>query len=162
MEIGAKMAKSINNQIQAELDSAYLYLSMATWFEEKNLPGCAHWMKKQAEEEQEHAMKFYDYLVERGARVLLQAIPEPKTEWNNVTEVFEEVLAHEQKVTDLIYKLMDQAVKEKDYASISCLTWFVDEQVEEEDTASGILEQVKCMGEGPMALRMLDKQLADR
>lgn len=162
MELSEKMAKCINDQIQAELDSAYLYLSMGTWLEDKNLSGCAHWMRLQAEEEVEHAMRFVDYMDDRGERVLLQAIPAPKNEWESVTAVFEQVLEHEQMVSRLIYDLMDLAREERDYATVSALRWFVDEQVEEEDTAGGILDKIKCLGESPIALRMLDKELGAR
>lgn len=162
MVIDKIMEKSINDQIQAEFDSAYLYLSMAAWFEEHNLPGCAHWMKKQVMEENEHAMKFFHYLVSRGGRVELQAIGEPKREWKNATEVFIETLAHERKVTARIYAMTALAQQEKDYATENLLVWYVDEQVEEEDTAAKILTKFKQLGEIPVSLNMLDKELGAR
>ena len=110
MIIDAKMEKALNGQIRAELESAYLYLSMASWFDANDLPGCAHWMKKQAAEEQEHAMKIYEYVSARGGRVLLEAIAAPRSEWKNATEVFQQTLEHEQKVTALIYGLVEMAM----------------------------------------------------
>ncbi len=162
MQIGKKMEKSINSQIQAEFESSYLYLSMAAWFEDVDLPGCAHWMEKQAEEEWEHGMKLYKYLVARGGKVLLGPIATPKNEWNNATEVFEEVLAHEEKVTSLIYAMVELAEKEKDHATRSMLSWFIDEQVEEEEQASEILAKFKMSAAAPMACLMMDKELGGR
>jgi len=160
--LGNKLEKQINEQIKHELDSAYIYLSMAAQFEAENLPGFASWMKKQALEEQEHAMKFFDYVNERGGRVVLEAIDKPETEFGKPVEVFAEVLAHEQKVTGLINALYETALEEKDYASQSFLQWFIDEQVEEEDSASGILETLKMIGDKGHALIMFDRQLAQR
>ena len=162
MKIGKKMAKSINSQIQAEFESSYLYLSMAAWFEDADLPGCAHWMGKQAAEEWEHGMKFYKYLVSRGGLVVLEPIPAPKKEWKDATLVFEEVLAHEEKVTSLIYAMAELAEKEKDYATRSMLDWFIDEQVEEEEQATEIFAKFKTSGGSPMACHMIDRELGSR
>ena len=162
MKIGKKMEKSINSQIQAEFESSYLYLSMAAWFEDADLPGCAHWMEKQAQEEWEHGMRFYKYLVSRGGRVELGPIAAPKKEWKDATNVFEEVLAHEEKVTSLIYAMVEQAEKEKDYGTRSMLNWFVDEQVEEEEHATEILARLKNSGNSPIACQMLDRDLGNR
>ncbi|MCE5201761.1 MAG: ferritin [Synergistaceae bacterium] len=162
MMIGKKMEESINSQIQAEFDSSYLYLSMAAWFENQDLPGCSHWMKKQAEEESKHGMKFYEYLVSRGGRVVLKAISAPKSEWESATNVFADVLAHEEKVTSLIYKMAELAEKEKDYATMSMLNWFIDEQVEEEENARAILNKLHKLGEIPISLSMLDRELGMR
>lgn len=162
MVIGKKMVGSVNDQIQAELESAYLYLSMSAWLEERNLPGCAHWMRKQAEEEREHAMKFFQYLVSRGGRAEFKEIAAPKFEWENATQVFAETLAHEQKVTERIYRMVSLAREEKDYATENLLAWYVNEQVEEEDTASNILEKFKKLGENPISLNMLDRELGVR
>lgn len=156
------MVASVNDQIQAEFESAYLYLSMSAWFEEQNLSGCAHWMKKQADEEREHAMKFFEYLVSRGGRAELKEIAAPKFEWESATGVFAETLAHEQKVTELIYRMVSLAREEKDYATENLLAWYVNEQVEEEETASLILEKLKMLGESPISLTMLDKELGSR
>lgn len=160
--MGKVMENSINDQIQAELESAYLYLSMSAWFEKQNLPGCAHWMRKQVEEENEHAMKFFRYLVSRGGRVLLLPIGEPKREWKSATEVFSEALAHERKITARIYAMVELAQREKDYATENLLAWYVDEQAEEEEAASNILEKFKQLGEIPISLSMLDKELGAR
>jgi ferritin len=160
--LGEKLEKQINDQINKELYSAYLYLAMAAQFEAENLPGFASWMKKQAEEEQEHAMKFFGYVNERGGRVVLEAIEKPATDFGTPVEVFTETLAHEQKVTALINSLYETALEEKDYASQSFLQWFIDEQVEEEDTASGILETLKMIGDKGHALIMFDHQLGQR
>ena len=162
MVIGKKMEKSINSQIQAEFDSSYLYLSMATWFEKEDLPGCAHWMKKQAEEEWGHGMRFYKYLVSRGGRVILEGLSTPQNEWKSATEIFEHVLGHEEKVTALIYAMAELAEAEKDFASQSMLKWFVDEQVEEEEDATAILNKFKKLGEIPISLVILDKELGAR
>lgn len=156
------MEKRLNDQMLAEFSSAYLYLSMSAWFEGQNLPGCAHWMKKQAEEETEHAMKFFGYLPCRGGTITLGAMQAPKHEWKNATEVFEDTLAHEKAVTGMICAIVEQAGQEKDYATENFLVWFVNEQVEEEDSASRILEKFKKLGEVPISLAMLDKELAAR
>ena len=162
MQIGKAMEKSINSQIQAEFESAYLYLSMAAWFEDEDLPGCAHWMEKQAEEELEHGMKLYTYLISRGGSAVLEALPAPKKDWGSPVEVFEEVLSHERVVTDLIDKMAELAENEKDRATRSMLDWFIDEQVEEEDTASSVLAKFKRAAGKPMGSLMLDKELGKR
>lgn len=162
MVIGEAMKKSINDQIQAELASEYLYLSMSAWFDGQNLPGCACWMRKQAAEEREHAMKFFHYLTARCGEVVLQALEAPKREWKNATEVFADTLAHEQMVTGRIYAMVALARQEKDYATENLLAWYVDEQVEEEDTAANILDKFQKLGENPISLTMLDKELGAR
>ncbi len=158
-----RMEDAINKQINAEIWSSYLYLSMSAYLEHKNLPGFANWMKIQAQEELTHAMKFFHYINERGGRVLLSTIDKTETEWKSPLHAFEDGLAHEQKVTAMIDNLMDIAIEEKDHASRSMLTWFVDEQVEEEANASAIIEQLKMIGvdRGP-GLLMLDRALAAR
>jgi len=160
--LSKKLSAAINEQINAELWSGYLYLSMSTYFEDKGLGGMAHWMRHQAEEEQEHAMKFYKYLVERGERVVLKAINAVETEFAGVTAIFEETLKHEQLVTSLINNLYSIAVEDKDYASQSFLNWFVDEQVEEEANAQEILDKLAIVGEKGNGLFMLDKMLGER
>lgn len=162
MNIGKKMEKAINDQIQAELYSGYMYLAMAAYFEAQNLKGCAHWMKKQAEEEQEHAMKFFGYVAERGGRVTLQAIQAPKTDWASPLAAFEDAYAHEQKVTSLIYGLYEVALKEKDYTSQTFLQWYLTEQVEEEADSSEIVEKLKAVQGAPQGLLMLDRELGQR
>lgn len=153
---------ALNEQINKELFSSYLYLSMAAWFEEQNLPGFAHWMRLQAEEEREHAMKFYDHILERGGRVALKAIEAPKSEWASPLEAAEEVAAHEAKVTASIYALYELALKQKDYPAQVMLQWFVSEQVEEEKNAAEIVAQLKMIEARESAVLMLDHRLSKR
>jgi Ferritin-like protein len=162
MVIKEKMVKAINKQINAELYSSYLYLSMAAYFEANNWLGLAAWMKVQAREENAHAMKFYGYVFERGGRVVLAAIDAPKTEWKSPLAVFEEVYAHELKVTGLIHDLANLAKKENDHATESMLKWFIDEQVEEEANAALIVEQLKRIKDSANGLFMLDHKLGER
>lgn len=162
MVIDAKMEQALNGQIQAEFESAYLYLSMSAWFEANDLPGCAHWMRKQAGEEQEHAMKLYKYVAARGGRVVLGAIAEPRRDWQSATEVFEQTLGHEEKVTQLIYGLVEQAEAMKDHATREMLGWFVNEQVEEEETAREMIAACEAVDGNKFGLYMLDKELSSR
>ena len=162
MMISKKMQDALNGQVQAEFESAYLYLAMGAYFDGNDLPGCAHWMKKQAAEEQEHAMRLYSFIVARGGRALLKALPTPRAEWENATAVFEETLSHEQAVTAMIYKLVEAADKEKDFATREMLNWFIHEQVEEEEQSMEILTKFKKLGENPISLTMLDKELGAR
>jgi ferritin len=157
-----KMEAALNQQINAETYSAYLYWSMAAYFQSLSLPGAAHWMECQAQEELSHAAKFYRYIVERGGRATLAAIEAPQTEWQGPLEVMEAVAAHEQKVTGLINDLMNLAAEEKDHATVSMLRWFVDEQVEEEATAQEIVDRIKLAGEKGPGLFMIDKELGGR
>ena len=153
---------AMNQQVNAELYSAYLYLSMAADFEAGNLHGMAHWMQIQAKEEAGHALKFFKYISERGGRVALTSIAAPPTKWDSPQVVFEEVYKHECHVSSLINKLMELAGAEKDYASGVFLQWFVNEQVEEEANASEILHQLKMIGDSKQGLFMLDRHLAQR
>lgn len=162
MEISKAMTKAFNDQIQAEFQSAHLYLSMAAWFEANDYPGCAHWMRHQFAEETEHGMKMFKFICERGGRAELQAIEAPKKEWGSVKDAFAETLDHEREVTKLIYALMDKALNEKDYASAEFLNWYVKEQVEEEAAASEILSMLRKIGDNSIGLAQLDKQLAAR
>lgn len=157
-----KIQDAMNEQIKNELYSAYLYLSMAAYCESINLPGFAHWMRMQEEEERMHAMKFYDFIHERGGRVILQAIDQPTAEFESPQDVFNKTLEHEQKVTAWINNLYALAVEEKDYASQIFLQWFITEQVEEEDNASQIIETLKMIGDSHRGLLMLDRELAQR
>ncbi len=157
-----RLADIINAQVNAEFYSAYLYLSMSAYFADKNLPGFANWMRVQFEEEQFHALRFYDYVSERGGRVALRAFESPKTEWTSIIEVFEDVLKHEQHVTNLINNLVDVAIEEKDHASNSFFKWFVDEQVEEEANVEAILSQLKLINGEGNGILMLDRELATR
>jgi ferritin len=156
------MEKAINQQINAEMYSAYLYLSMATFFESKSLGGFSNWMRQQAQEEMFHGMKMFDYVCERGGRVTLQAIDKPPSKWSSPLDAFENVLAHEQKVTGLINNLVNLAQKENDHASNIFLQWFVSEQVEEEDTAGGLVDKLIMIGKDANGLFMLDAELGQR
>ncbi len=157
-----KLQKAFNDQIKNELYSAYIYLAMAAYFETKNLPGFAHWMKVQYREEVSHAMKMFEFLNDRGVRVLLQSIAQPTLEYSSALEVFEETLKHEKKVTALINALYELAKQVNDNASSVFLHWFISEQVEEEKNASQIIETLKiAKPEGP-ALIMLDRELLKR
>ena len=153
---------AMNQQINAELYSAYLYLSMAANFEAENLRGMAHWMQIQAREETGHALKFFKHIAERGGRVTLASIAAPPTKWDSPQALFEVVYAHECHVTSLINKLVELAGAEKDHASAVFLQWFVNEQVEEEANASEILHQLKMVGDSKQGLFMLDHHLGQR
>jgi ferritin len=153
--------KAFNDQINWELYSGYIYLAMAAYFADKGLSGFAQWMKNQSAEELFHAMKMYDYVNERGGRVVLGAVEAPQGEWDSPLAAFEEALAHEQGVTDRINKMMDLAMEERDHATISFLQWFVDEQVEEEDSVGEVVDKLKLIGDGA-ALYHLDKELGAR
>ncbi len=160
--ISKKIEKAINEQINAEMYSAYLYLSMAAYFEDINLSGFANWMQVQAQEEMSHAMKFYRYINERGGRVTLKKIDAPPQEWKNAVEVMEQVYDHEQKVTSLINDLVNLANEQKDHATSNMLQWFVAEQVEEEANADELLQQLKLIGGKGQGILMLDRELKQR
>ncbi len=162
MELSKRMQDALNEQIREELASSYIYLSMAAYFESINLPGSAHWMRVQTQEELAHALKFYDYVHERGGRVLLQALPQPAAEFAGPAAVFQETLKHEQYITGRIHTLYGLAVEDKDYASQGFLQWFVNEQVEEEKNANEILSLLKMAGDKGQGLIMLDRHLASR
>ncbi len=157
-----EMNNAINRQINEEFFSAYLYLAMAGYFENKNLPGFANWMRIQFQEEQFHALKMLDYVNERGGSVELEAIAKPEANFGTIVEVFEATLAHEKHITSEIEKLMDLAVELKDYASQRFFGWYIEEQVEEEATAEEILNQLKMFDGKGQALLMFDKQFAAR
>lgn len=148
--------------MNAELYSSYLYLSMSAYFEAEDLSGFANWMRVQAKEELSHAMKFYDYLVQRGARVTLTEIEAPPKEWDSALAVFEHVYEHEQMVTGLINGLVDLAISLSDHATNNFLQWYVAEQVEEEESASGVLQKVRMAGETPSGIFMVDNELSQR
>lgn len=153
---------AVNEQIKHELDSAYTYLSMSAHFESENLPGFARWMRLQAQEELGHAMRLFDYLNERGARVTLQAVAQPPTSFDSPLSVFEKALAHEQKITRLIEQLYETAGENKDFATQVALQWFLTEQVEEENSVGLVVEQVRMAGENRAAMLMLDRMLGAR
>jgi ferritin len=160
--ISKKMAEAINGQMNKEFYSAYLYLSMSAWSQAKHLRGFAHWFALQAREEAGHAMKFCRYLEDQGATVRLPAIDAPTATFASPLAVFETTLKHEQFVTQSIGQLMDQAVSEKDHATQIMLQWFVSEQVEEEASASEVVEKLKLLGDDPRGLYLVDRELAGR
>ncbi|TET24992.1 MAG: ferritin [Candidatus Cloacimonadota bacterium] len=157
-----KILKALNTQLNAELYSAYLYLSMSAFFESTNLRGFANWMKVQAQEEYMHTMKFYDYILEYGSKVQLMPIDGPQTEWDSSLAVFEHVYKHEQKVTGLINDLVDLARSENDHETSNFLQWFVNEQVEEEASADAALQKIKRAENSPDGLFTVDKDLGKR
>jgi ferritin len=157
-----RVLDALNSQLNAELYSAYLYLAMEAYFESIDLSGFANWMRAQAQEELVHAMKFYDYIVIRGERVDLSSIDEPQKEWDSPLAVFEHVYEHEKMVTGLINNLVDISVSESDHATTNFLQWYVAEQVEEEESASGVLQRVKLTADSPGGLFMLDSDLGQR
>jgi len=156
------MQDAINEQVRDELYSAYLYLSMAAYFEATSLPGFAAWMRAQSQEEVTHAMKLFDFVNERGGRVELHAIEQPPVEFESPRDVFEATYEHEQKVTGLIHDLYKLALEENDYAAQVMLHWFIDEQVEEEDSVSQILDTLERIGDKDQGLIMLDRELGQR
>ncbi len=160
--ISDKLKEAFITHMNAEFESYYLYLSMAAYLDDQSWTGMTTWMSAQAEEEREHAMKFYEHLAHRGVRPKLLAISEPKHEWDSVLEVFEDSLAHEKEVTSLIHNLMDIAVEERDHIAQSFLKWFIDEQVEEEDTVGTIVDQIKRVADDPRGLMLIDAELGKR
>lgn len=156
------MEKAFNDQINKELYSEYLYLSMQAYFERLNLKGFVNWMQVQVQEEHAHALGMFDYLNQRGGTVTLEAIDKPETDWDSPLAVFEQVLEHEQFVTSRINALMDVAEEVKDRAALSFLDWYLKEQVEEEDNVGNVLATLKLIGDDKKALLMLDKDLAAR
>lgn len=153
---------AINEQIKNELYSAHQYLSMSAYCESVTLPGFAHWMRAQAQEEREHAMKFYDFLLNRKGRVILQAIDQPVVEFGSPRQVFEQALEQEQKVTAQINELYGLTASENDYASQVFLQWFLTEQVEEEKNVGDVLETLTMLGDEGEALFLLDMELGKR
>lgn len=150
---------AINAQINAELSSAYLYLSMSAHFEAANLPGSAAWMRRQSKEELAHAMKLFDYVNDQGGRVSLKPLPGPPAKFTSVADVWRQTLDHEREVTERIHALFHLAHKANDFATQALLQWFVTEQVEEEKTARRILEEVKLLGPTSTALYFFDRHL---
>lgn len=160
--ISKKMAKAINAQITREFYSAYLYLSMANDATAKGFKGAASWFAVQFGEEQGHALKFAKYLQDQGAKVELDAIAAPKTEWKDLLDMFKEALAHEKKVTAWIHEINELAVAEKDYATQNVLQWFINEQVEEEASATDVIWMLEMSAGSKGALFMADKTLGKR
>ena len=160
--ISNKMQDAINDQVAAEFFSAHLYLSMAAYLESIDLPGLAHWMRIQYQEELAHVDKFFHYIIERGSKVTLAQIAKPKNSWKSIVAPFEDAFEHEQKGTARIGKLVNMARTEKDHATENFLQWFVGEQVEEEASVAEIVDQIKLAGEKGGGMFMVDKELAGR
>jgi ferritin len=156
------LEKELNEQINYEFWSAQLYLSMSAHFADQGLPGFAHWMYVQYQEEVTHAIKFFNYVIERGGKVLLTSIATVPTSWESPLKVVEETLEHEQKVSGRINHLADTAVAEKDHATQSMLRWFIDEQVEEEANVKAIVDTLKLVKDNGYGVYTLDKELASR
>lgn len=160
--MSAKLQDKYNDQITLEFASSYAYLQMAAFFDDANLPGFANWMRQQAEEERVHAMKFFDFVLDRGNQVELRTIAAPSADYTSPLSVFEASLAHERTVTRSIHDLYAEATDEKDYESLPLLHWFINEQVEEEATVSELIEQIAMAGENGAALLLLDRELGTR
>jgi len=160
--VSKELENAINKQINAEFWSAYLYLSMSTWFAHEGLPGFANWFKVQFQEEQDHALKFMDYLIAKGNKVELKPIEKVDTTWSSVLKAFEDTLEHERVVTSLINNLVSVSRKENDYATENMLQWFVNEQVEEEETAQAMIDSLKLIGSNGFGIYTMDKELAQR
>lgn len=160
--IGERLSSAINDQIKNELESYYIYLSMAAYFQSMSMDGMAHYMRCQAHEEMSHAMKFFDHVIERGGRVELQDLRQLKTEWSSPAEAFKDAYEHEQFITGKINDLTTVAREEKDYAAEPMLAWFTEEQIEEEASAGKIVDHLEMIGEDKSALLMLDRELGQR
>ena len=160
--ISKKLQDAINAQINKELYSEYMYISIQAWFANQNLDGFATWMDVQGQEERFHAMKFYNYLIERGGKVELKAIEQPPIDFKTPLNAFKMALKHEEFITKSINELMDLAIKESDHAAKSFLQWYVDEQVEEEANADRIVHKLELIKDNPQGLYMLDNELAQR
>lgn len=160
--VSKKLEKAINEQINAEFWSAYLYLSMSAHFSNEGLPGVANWFRIQFQEEQDHALKFMNYLISKGNKVELKPIEKVATSWKSVLNAFEDTLKHEKVVTGLINNLVALARSENDYATENMLQWFVNEQVEEEETAQGMIDALKLIGDNGFGIYTMDKELGQR
>ncbi|HYF76844.1 MAG TPA: ferritin [Symbiobacteriaceae bacterium] len=156
------LEEAMNQQIRAEFSSAYSYLAMAAYVEGDNWPGIAHWLKMQAQEEHEHAMRFFNFVLDRGGKVALQGLPQPHAQYESLREVFVQVVEHEKQITGLINNLYGIAQQEKDYASIPFLQEFLTEQVEEEKSANDVLTMVTRAGGSAQGLMMIDQHLGRR
>jgi len=160
--IGKKLNDAMNEQIKNELESYYIYLSMAAWLHSKALDGMGHWMRVQAHEEMLHAMKFFNHLIDRGGKVALKDLKQLKTQWKSPLEVFQDAFEHEKFISKKINDLMSIARQEKEFASEPLLAWFTNEQIEEESNATKITEQLEMVGADKSGLLMLDRELAAR
>ena len=160
--LDAKIQDALNKHLNEELFSAYVYMSMAAYFESLNLTGMAQWMKTQVQEELMHASKFVDFIHDRGGRVILAEIAAPKSDWNSPLNAFDEAYEHERHISSCIGKLVDLAIAESDHPLNTFLQWFVNEQVEEEATVEAIVQKLKLVGDNGVALFMLDGELGKR
>jgi len=160
--IGERLNTAISDQIKNELESYYIYLSMAAYFHSNSLDGMGHWMRAQAHEEMIHATKFMDHLIDRDGKVVLQDLKQLKTDWSSPLEAFQDALEHERFISGKINDLTTIAREEKDYASEPMLAWFTDEQIEEEASAGKIVDELGMIGEDKSALLMLDRELGAR
>jgi len=160
--IGERLEQAINDQIKNELESYYIYLSMAAYFHSISLDGMAHWMRCQAHEETHHAMKFFDHLNDRGGKVVLQDLKQLKTEWSSPLKAFQDAYDHEKFISGKINDLITICREEKEYATEPLLAWFADEQVEEEVSTGKIADELSMVGDDKTALLMLDRELAQR
>jgi ferritin len=160
--ISPTITDALNEQLKQELYSSYLYLQMSAYCDAENLPGFSTWLRIQAEEERGHAMKFYDFILDRDSKVALQALPQPPREFGTPASLFEQVLAHEQEISSLIEQLYRKAGAEQDHATQIFLEWFITEQIEEEKTVTVILETLRMAGDSKVALLMLDRELGAR
>lgn len=160
--LSSKLQEALNRQINAELYSSYLYLSMSAWFESQDFKGMAHWMRVQSNEETAHAMRIFDYVNDCGGRVTLAQIDTPKSEWKSPLEAFEDALGHEKKISKMINDLFNLAAAEKDGASHDFLEWFVREQVEEEADAQLNVSHLKLVGDDGAGIYMIDRDLGER
>jgi ferritin len=162
MQIGDKVGAAMNTQIAHELDSSYRYLAMSAWCDSQGLPGAAGWLRNQAQEELEHAMKFFDFLRARDGTIELQAIGKPPAEYPDVRAVFTAALNHERHITRLIHDLYALAGQEGDFASQQFLQWFLSEQVEEEENVGGVVDRLALAGDSGHGLLLIDQELAQR
>ena len=162
MALNPELEAAFNDQVNHELTSAHQYLALSAWLEAEGLPGMAHWMKMQSGEENEHAMKFYQFLLDRNARVVLDSLPKPQSDFESVTDVFRAALAAEETVTTAINNIYSKAVDARDFASYPLLDWFVNEQVEEEATVQQIIDDLERTAGNGHALLMLDRELGTR
>ena len=160
--LSEKMEKALNDQVNAEYFASYLYLAMSAYFDASNLGGFAHWMKLQSQEELGHALKIFDYVNERGGRVILQQVNTPPSDWDSPLAAIEAADQHEHMVTGRINDLVNLAISEGDHATNAMLQWFVTEQVEEESTTGGIVHQLKMIGGSPSSLIMMDVHMGKR
>jgi len=162
MSLSTAMQDRLNKQLKAELDSAYLYLSMAAHCEEQNLKGFSHWLRMQEVEEREHAMKIFQYIADRGGRIALDRLEKPQSSWSSPLAAAEDVLSHERHVTAMIHELAEAAIAEKDHATETMLHWFISEQVEEEAQAADLVQRLKIAGTSGPGLYIIDRELSQR